>query len=190
MSKKYLSVVSAGVMAFGTLALGLVSVLPMASAANAETAAGAANAQGMYNQTNKDGDPNEGVTVDTSSTSSSSDGSTPSDTDDDTTTPEGMYTDPNKGCPNGLKWDGEACVSADGTSPAKTDPKTDPKGAEEKGGKTPVTPAAPKTKGESDQKGADQGATRGADQKDQTQGQQHVKKGHHKFGAPNTGYEF
>lgn len=36
MSKRnYLNVVSAGVVAFGTLALGLVTVLPVASAANA-----------------------------------------------------------------------------------------------------------------------------------------------------------
>ena len=103
MSKKYLNVVSAGVMAFGTLALGLVSVLPMASAANAETAAGAANAQGMYNQTNENGDP-VGITVDTSSTSSSSADSASSDTDDNTTTSEGMYATPNNGCPGGYTW--------------------------------------------------------------------------------------
>lgn len=42
MSKRnYLSVVSTGVVAFGTLALGLVSVLPVASAANATPATGA-----------------------------------------------------------------------------------------------------------------------------------------------------
>ena len=44
MSKRnYLSVVSTGVVAFGTLALGLVSVLPVAGAANAEAFTGACN---------------------------------------------------------------------------------------------------------------------------------------------------
>ena len=176
MSKKYLNVVSAGVMAFGTLALGLVTVLPMAGAANAVEDKGL----GMYHQTFYGTNGKEEVNYDGLEDHV--------DTDDDsnatynstfykqTSFEEGDKTEPDKTEPAK-------------TDPAKTDPKTDPKGAEEKGGKTPVTPATPKNK-ESDRKSADKGTTKGADQGTDQKGQQHVKKGHHKFGAPNTGYEF
>ena len=199
MSKNYLNVVSAGVMAFGTLALGLVTVLPMASAANAETAAGAANAQGMYNQTNENGDP-VGITVDTSSTSSSSDDSASSDTDDNTTTPEGMYATPNNGCPGGYTWneDQYTClpgVNVESETPKPETPKPEvkpevkPEKPAKKNAETPVVTPESNTQPSADKGTAAEGAAKDAP-KDAPKGQQQVKKGHHKFGAPNTGYEF
>ncbi len=58
---------------------------------------------------------------------------------------------------------------------------SDKKTSDDKATNNPVV--TPESK---DQKsGTDKGAV-----KDANKGQQHVKKGHHKFGAPNTGYEF
>ena len=170
MSRKYLNVVSAGVMAFGTLALGLVTVLPMAGAANAVEDKG----EGMYVPKDINGDPVDYSNIKDDDTDDDSNVTYNSTFYKQTPFEEGDKTNPDK------------------TEPDKTEPaKTDPKGTDEKGGETtPTTPVAPKTKGESDQKSADKGATKGADQGTDQKGQQHVKKGHHKFGAPNTGYEF
>ena len=180
MSRKYLNVVSAGVMAFGTLALGLVTVLPMAGAANAVEDKG----EGMYVPKDINGDPVDYSNIKDDDTDDDSNVTYNSNFYKQTPFEEGDKTNPDKTEPDKTE--------PDKTDPDKTDPaKTDPKGTDEKGGETtPATPATPDAKGQPDQKGADQGATKGADQKGQTEGQQHVKKGHHKFGAPNTGYEF
>ncbi len=181
MSKKYLNVVSAGVMAFGTLALGLVTVLPMASAANAAE---------MYVQKDIDGNP-----VDYSNVKDDT------DTDDDTTTTAGMYTTPNNGCPAGSTWneDQYTClpgVNVESETPKPETPKPEvkpevkPEKPEKKGAEvSTATPESEAQKPSADKGTAAEGAAKDAP-KDAPKGQQQVKKGHHKFGAPNTGYEF
>ena len=74
----------------------------------------------------------------------------------------------------------------EGTNKENGSEKNAPNKPVEKGDKTiEVTPES-----NNKQSNADKGTVKTADQKGQAQGKQHVKKGHHKFGAPNTGYEF
>lgn len=73
----------------------------------------------------------------------------------------------------------------EGTNKENSSEKNAPNKPAEKGDKTiEVTPESNK------QPNTDKGAVKTADQKGQAQGKQRVKKGHHKIGAPNTGYEF
>ncbi len=202
MSKRnYLNVVSAGVMAFGTLALGLATVLPVASAANAAEASNEFSA-GDYEKNlkaNPDAtqqlkDLEHKLKLDRKEHKARSPynnryvnenyGHPAKNAVEDNHSnlftqynPEtGTISQANNignGSSTGLKDDTPAADANASTTKPETPAK--------KNAETPV--ATPESKAQ--KPSADKGAA-----KDAGKGQQQVKKGHHKFGAPNTGYEF
>ena len=194
MSKRnYLNVVSAGVVAFGTLALGLVTVLPVANAANAAEASNEFTTSEDYYK-NLKANPNADA--------QEKEVAHKLKLDQKEKTPRSpynnMYVDENYGHPaknavednrsnlfeqydekNGTVRQANNIGNGSSTG-YKDDAPVTPEAPSDKNANNPA--ATPESK---DQKSADKGAA-----KDAGKGQQKVKKGHHKFGAPNTGYEF
>ena len=203
MSKRnYLNVVSAGVVAFGTLALGLVTVLPVANAANAAEASNEFTTSEDYYK-NLKANPNAKTQEEEVAHKLKLDQKeeTPRDPNNNRYVNENyghpakkavednhsnLFTQYNpetgtisqahntgNGSSTGLKDDAPVADANASTTKPETPAK--------KNAETPV--ATPESKAQ--KPSADKGAA-----KDAGKGQQQVKKGHHKFGAPNTGYEF